>query len=387
MSGYEFMGEAPFKDIYIHGTVRDETGVKMSKSLGNTIDPVEIINEYGTDALRFSLISITASGQDVFLSKEKFELGRNFANKVWNASRFVLINLEENIKCDPGLKGIELTLADRWILSRLNRAIDSVTSSLENFRFNEAANTIYEFFWHELCDWYLEMVKPEMTKEEYKGTPRRKAIQAILIHCLDNSLRLMHPFMPFVTEEIWQNIPHEGESIMLASWPKPDKSLTDEKAEEEVNLAIGIISVIRNIRAEVNIQPQKLCKAIVACGSAKSRSNMEKSLGYIKNLAKLESLEISEKLKRPKASSVAVFGDCEICVPLEGLVDIEAEKKKMMAKAGELEKYVKSIESKLSNKNFADKAPKEIVEKEKEKLSEAKVSLGKIRENLKRLEN
>ena len=387
MAGYEFMGDAPFTDIYIHGTVRDETGAKMSKSLGNIIDPVEIIDEYGTDALRFSLISITASGQDVFLSKDKFELGRNFANKIWNASRFVLMNLEENLNFDFNFKKTELTLADRWILSRLNRAIASVESSLQSYRLNEAANTVYEFFWHEFCDWYLELVKPEMTKEEFKGTPRRKLVQMILVHCLDNSLRLLHPFMPFVTEEIWQNIPHKGESIMLALWPKADKALLDDKSEEELNLAIGIISAIRNIRAEVNIPPQKSCNAIVAAGSGKSRGAIDKSLDYIKNLARLGSLEVTDKLKRSKASSVAVFGDCEICVPLEGLVDIEAEKKKMMSKAGELEKYVRSIESKLGNKNFAERAPKDIIDKEKEKLSEVKVSLEKLKENLKRLEN
>ncbi|MFA6356441.1 MAG: valine--tRNA ligase [Candidatus Omnitrophota bacterium] len=386
MSGYEFMGDAPFKDIYIHGTVRDETGAKMSKSLGNSIDPVEIIDEYGTDALRFSLISITAGGQDVFLSKEKFELGRNFANKIWNASRFVLMNIEGGADQDIDLASADLSLADKWILSRLNRAVDSVTGSLEEFRFNEAANTAYEFFWHEFCDWYVELVKPEMTKDEFKGTQRKKIVQAILTHCIDNALKVLHPFMPFVTEEIWQNLPHEGGSIMASSWPKCDKGLFDDGAEQEMSLAIGIISVIRNIRAEFNIQPQKLCKASIAAGSGKSRDAITKSAEYIKGLARLESLDISDKLVRPKASSVAVFGDCEICVPLEGLVDLESEKRKMMLKIGELSKYTGSIEAKLRNKNFTDRAPREVVDNEKSKLAEANISLGKLKENLKRLE-
>ena len=386
MSGYEFMGDAPFKDIYIHGTVRDETGAKMSKSLGNSIDPVEIIDEYGTDALRFSLISITSSGQDVFLSKDKFELGRNFANKIWNASRFVLINIDDGADNRVDLGKAELSLADKWILSRLNRAVDSVTGSLEGFRFNEAANTAYEFFWHEFCDWYVELVKPEMTKDEFKGTQRKKIVQAILVHCIDSALKMIHPFMPFVTEEIWQNLPHEGNSIMASSWPKSDKGLYDDGAEQEMSVAIGIISVIRNIRAEFNIQPQKTCKAVIAAGSGKSREAVTKSSEYIKGLARLESLDISDRLTRPKASSVSISGDCEICVPLEGLVDLESEKRKMMLKIGELSKYTGSIESKLRNKNFTDRAPREVVDNEKNKLAEANISLEKLKENLKRLE-
>ncbi len=395
MSGYEFMGDAPFKEIYIHGTVRDATGAKMSKSLGNIIDPVEIIEEYGTDALRFSLISITASGQDVFLSKEKFELGRNFANKVWNASRFVLMNLGEEISPSPlssphkmgrGMgEGLdEYTLADRWILSRLNRTIESVTNSLENFRFNEAANTVYEFFWHELCDWYVELVKPELTN---KTTPRRKMIQAVLLRCLEDSLKLLHPFMPFITEEIWQNLPHKGESIMISEWPKINKVLLDDTAETEINLAIGVIVAIRNIRAEVNLQPQKLCNAVVSVSDKKGLVVLEKCGGYIKTLAKVESLEIGQKLKRPKASSVAISGGCEIYVPLEGLIDLEAEKRRMMGQIGALDKWITSIESKLNNENFVARAPKEIIEKEKLKLGETKVTLEKLRENLKKLES
>ncbi|MDD5073084.1 MAG: valine--tRNA ligase [Candidatus Omnitrophica bacterium] len=380
MAGYEFMGDAPFRDIYIHGTVRDETGAKMSKSLGNIIDPIEIIDEFGTDALRFSIISITAVGQDVFLSKEKFQVGRNFANKIWNASRFVMANLSEDVDTDLCVlyKNADLTLADRWILSNLYSTLEGLEKALGSYRFSEAANLLYDFIWHKYCDWYLEIAKSRI---------KEKNTQVILYKVLEKSLRLLHPIMPFLTEEIWSILPHKRDSIMVQPWPHLQKDLIDKKAEEEMDLAIGIITVIRNIRAEVNIPPQKSCKAIVAAGSAKSRAAIDKSLDYIKNLGRLESLEVTEKLKRPKASSVAVFGDCEICVPLEGLVDIEAEKKKMMSKAGELEKYVKSIESKLNNKNFVERAPKDIIDKEKEKLSEAKVSLGKLRENLKRLES
>lgn len=382
MAGLEFMKDVPFKDVYIHGTVRDATGTKMSKSLGNIIDPVDIIEEYGTDALRYSLISITASGQDVFLSRDRFELGRNFANKIWNASRFVLINLDENLKCEFDFKKTDLSLADRWILARLNRAIDSVTKALTNYRFNEAANTVYEFFWHEFCDWYVELIKPEMAKDK----SRRKTVQSILVYCLDNSLRLLHPFMPFVTEEIWQNLPHEGESLMTAKWPKSDKAFFDDKAEEELNLLIGIITSIRNIRSDVGVPPQKLCNVLIATTSSKKSAAINRYLGYIQCLTKVESIGVYKKIKRPKGSSVAVFGGCEICVPLEDLIDLDAEKAKLKRQISETDNRIKSIEIKLKNKDFLKKAPEEIVSSERAKLKELNNTLNKLKENLKRLE-
>ena len=380
MSGYEFMGAAPFKDIYIHGIVRDETGTKMTKSLGNIIDPIEVIDEFGADALRFSIISITAVGQDVFLSKEKFQLGRNFANKIWNAARFVITNLSEDVDTDLCVlyKNSDLPLADRWILSNLYTTLQDLDKALESYRFNEAANLLYDFIWHKYCDWYLEIAKVRI---------KEKNTQIILYKVLEKSLRLLHPVMPFITEEIWAGLPHKRESIMIQPWPHIQKELIDKKAQADMDLAIGIITAIRNIRAEVNIPPQKSCEALISAADKKDLAVLEKCGDYIKSLARVGSLEIGQRLKRPKAYSVAVFGDCEICVPLEGLVDIEAEKKKMAARIGELEKYVKSIEGKLANKNFVERAPKEIIDTEKAKLGEANVSLAKLKENLKRLES
>ncbi len=266
MAGMEFMGKIPFKDIYIHGTVRDETGAKMSKSLGNIIDPLDIIEEFGTDALRFSIISITATGQDVFLSREKFALGRNFANKIWNASRFVLMSMREPVPSPsislrtgtersrsassqlPVPSEKDLSLADRWCLSRLNRTTESVTRALEGYRFNEAANMLYEFFWHQFCDWYLELAKPEIEKERVRG---------ILIHVLEKTLRLLHPFMPFVSEEIWQMLPHEGPSIMVAPWPEVDRGLIDVDCEREMDLIMKEVTVIRNMRSDWKVPPSK----------------------------------------------------------------------------------------------------------------------------------
>lgn len=383
MAGYEFMGELPFRDIYIHGTVRDETGAKMSKSLGNIIDPVEIIEEYGADALRFSIISITASGQDVFLSKEKFELGRNFANKIWNASRFILLNLDENAPPSRGEDKGNYTLADKWILSRLNNTVDSVTKSLKDYQFNEAANTIYEFFWHEFCDWYVEVVKPEMTNSALKGSARKKLIDSVFIYCLENSLKLLHPFMPFVTEEIWQNLPHAGESLMIAEWPWQKSGVRDEAAEKEFGFAIRVITAIRNIRAEKNVLPQKLCNVVLLTKDTVTQDTFNKSQNYIKLLAKVDTIEIGKE--RPQDCSVAVVGDCEICVILEGLIDLEIERKRLMAQIVSLEKIAASRELKLNNENFVNRAPKEIVENEKNKLQEDYTAIRKFKESLERI--
>jgi len=248
MAGLEFCKEVPFKDVYIHGTVRDKTGTKMSKSLGNTIDPLEIIKEYGTDALRFSIVSITAAGQDVFLSKDRFESGRNFSNKLWNVSRFLMMNLE------PGITGTlddikieSLTLWYRWLLTSFNRAIEDATKSLESYRFNDAANAAYDFIWHKYCDWYVEISKVSI---------KTKQTQAILYAVLKASLQLLHPVMPFITEELWQGLGCK-DSIMVSSWPKTDKRFIDAQASDCMEKIIAIIAAIRNIRAEMNI-PNKL---------------------------------------------------------------------------------------------------------------------------------
>lgn len=378
MAGYEFMGDAPFKDVYIHGTVRDETGAKMSKSLGNIIDPIEIIDEFGADALRFSMISITAVGQDVFLSKEKFESGRNFANKIWNAARFVLNSLSEDVDTDLCVlyKSADLTLADRWIISNLYMTLQDLNKALESYRFSEAANLLYEFIWHKYCDWYVEIAKNRI---------KEKNTQIILYKVLEKSLRMLHPIMPFITEEVWTLLPHKRDSIMVQPWPHLQKDLIDKKAEGEMDLAIGIITAIRNIRAEVNIPPQKSCKAIVSTMSDKDLATVKKCEDYIKSLAKVESLEAGRNARGPKASSVAVFGNCEIFVPLEGLIDFEAERKRIMGQIADIEKWQGSTEAKLKNENFVKRAPADVVAAEKAKLSEIKTSLEKLKENLKRI--
>ena len=386
MAGMYFMKEIPFRDVYIHGTVRDITGTKMSKSLGNTIDPLEIIDKYGCDALRFSIISLVATGQDVFLSKDKFESGRNFANKIWNAARFILMNLDRQ-KVDPALarkggvnvdlcvfsKGIT-ELKDKWILSRFYSALDSVTKSLDNFRFNEAAKNIYEFFWHEFCDWYIELSKKTISTT---------TTQVVLYKVLEKTLRILHPLMPFIAEEIWQNLPHDGKSIMVSSWPHMQKQFIDKKAEHQMQTIISCITVIRNIRSAWQIDPAKRIEAKIRVAKKPLADLLESNAPYIRDLAKVESLEITEKLKRPRLSAVGVVPDMEIFIPLEGIIDVQKEAARLKQKIKELENIFQNTNKKLKNKQFLSKAPKEIVAQEKEKAKQLKESLKKLKDNLK----
>ncbi len=411
MSGMYFMKEIPFRDVYIHGTVRDITGTKMSKSLGNIIDPLEIINQYGCDALRFSIISLVATGQDVNLAREKFASGRNFANKIWNAARFILMNLDSSkLIAQKQSKGKKLqslkqnlSLADKWILSRFYSTLDNVTKSLDNFRFNDAAKTIYEFFWHEFCDWYIELAKPILVNSKQLTVDSKKqkeTTQIILYKVLEKTLRVLHPTMPFITEEIWQNLPHaplddggwwvgcsltghDGKSIMVSSWPHMQKQFVDKKAEHQMQIIISCITVIRNIRSVWQIEPAKRI-TVTICVTKKALENLLNShASHIKDLARIEKLEIGQKLKRPKSSAVAVVADIEIFVPLEGIIDVKKEAKRLKEKLQSLENIWQNTEKKLKNKQFLSKAPEEIVAQEKEKKKQLKDSIKRLKDNLK----
>jgi len=373
MAGYEFTGDIPFKDVYIHGTVRDIEGKKMSKSLGNIIDPLEIINEYGTDALRFSLISITAQGQDVFLSKERFEQGRNFANKIWNASRYILMNLEAGqIKADlcEFYKNEDLSVINRWILSRLYSTLKEVIQDLGAYKFNEAANLLYSFFWHEFCDWYLEMIKPDIKRAEN---------QVVMYKVLEKFLRAMHPFMPFITEEIWQMLPHTGESIMTQPWPHIQEKLIDSKTEEKMALLFEIITAIRNMRQDVEIPVTAKINVVIASSKKENREIISQLASHIENLAKTAQVKIEERYAHTRSSITNVIKDTHVTIPLEGLVDIEKEKKKTEAKIINTEKEISAKEKTLSNREFVNKAPADIVEKEKTRLAELTEALKKLK--------
>jgi valyl-tRNA synthetase len=375
MAGLEFMKEVPFKDVYIHGTVRDIEGKKMSKSLGNIIDPLEIINEYGADALRFSIISITTVGQDVFLSQEKFEMGRNFANKIWNASRFVMMNLEPdkiNVDLCVFFKKDDIDIAQRWILSRFYSNLKQVNRLLDSHKFNEAAALLYAFFWHEFCDWYLEMAKLRI---------RDPSTQVVMYKLLEKSLRLLHPFMPFITEEIWQRLPHEGSSIMTVPWPHTQEELVDKNTEADMEVVCNIITAIRNLRTEVEVPADKRINVVLFTTEKKSLKVLSLTVDYIKQLAKLENLDLESKPVSLKSAVSELVNNVHIFIPLEGVLDLEKERLKVHAQLEKINAEIIAKGKLLKNKEFIKKAPQDIIagsRKRLEELKEAQKKLEKI---------
>ncbi|MEI8175610.1 MAG: valine--tRNA ligase [Candidatus Omnitrophota bacterium] len=392
MAGLKFRHEIPFKDIYIHGTVRDSSGKKMSKSLGNVIDPLEIINEFGTDALRFSMISMTAAGQDIFLSKQKFEFGRNFANKLWNASRFIMMNLRpEEIKTDLCVYAAttELNLADRWILSQFYRTLQKVQDSLEEYRFNEAAATLYDFIWHQFCDWYIEFSKPQIGERH---------TQVVLYKVLEKTLRVLHPFMPFITEEIWQNLndvtghpsavsgaQDAPASIMISSWPHLQQQLIDPAADGAFATLIEVIVSIRNIRASWNINPKEALEVHIKA-PAPVCETLKKSEVYLQNLAKASTVTASPHLVKPSKSATAVIREVEVYVPLALLIDFDEERSRLRQKIDEISRSTRGIEARLADDHFVGKAPAAIVEKERQRLAELSQTRTRLEANLRDLE-
>ena len=379
MAGLEFMGDIPFKDVYIHGTVRDQTGVKMSKSLGNIIDPLEIIDGYGTDALRFSLIAITATGTDVFLSKEKFELGRNFANKIWNASRLILMNLKEKSAehdlCQIYAKE-QLALPERWILSRLYSIIDKVNRAIDKYRFNEAGNLLYEFFWHEFCDWYLEIIKERFSD---------KNSQIIAYKILEKSLRMLHPFMPFITEEIWQRFSSKSGPIATQGLPHLQRQMIDGKTESQMQILINLITTIRNVRANWNVDNYKKIDIVLRISDSKIRKILEKNSNIVKNLAKIENLTIKKSIRPPANSARGVVEKIDFCVPLVNIIDISKEKERIKNQIKNQRELLVAINKRLKNKQFLKKAPKEVVLKEKKRQEELKEKVIKLKKIIKDL--
>ena len=388
MAGLEFMGEVPFSDIYIHGTVRDAKGIKMSKSLGNGIDPLDIISEYGTDALRVSMILVTPEGQDPCISFNTFQIGRNFCNKLWNASRFIFLNLKswkpekDKIKIESS-EGLEL--ADRWILSRLNQSIRQVKELLRTYRFNSIIKTLYDFVWHDFCDWYLEIIKPRLKLSE--DDPDHLEAKRVAIWVLDNILRLLHPFMPFITEEIWHHlyqIDINDYTNTLTKQPSPlsQKNLIDYKLEERMETVQGVVYAIRNIRSEMNVSPQKKADVLIKVESQNILKIIEENKDYIINLGKVKTLKIGKKIKKPIKSASAVIKKAEVFLPLENLIDPEIEQKRLQK---EIEKYTELLEKtikKLSNDDFLKRAPKQIIEKEVAKKEDYQKIIEKLEKNL-----
>ncbi|MBW7997307.1 MAG: valine--tRNA ligase [Candidatus Glassbacteria bacterium] len=382
MAGLEFMGDIPFSDVYFHGTVRDDTGRKMSKSLGNAVDPLEVIEQFGADAMRFTLISITATGTDVYLSEEKFHLGRNFANKLWNASRFVMMNFGDGFEPTPLVKlslDGDKFLPERWIVSRLQTVAAETTSALDAFRLNDAAGLVYRFIWHDYCDWYIELTKGRM-----EGKPGQ-TVRSVLWHVLESALRLLHPIMPFITEDIWQRLPHQGDSILEREWVAPEDSLIDTEAVGEMELLQEIITAVRTIRSEMNVPPGSKAGLFVVPADEETRRVIETHADYVHSLAKVDKLQFIAPEQKPGASGVAVIGGSELFVPLEGLIDLDKEREKLAREADKLRGLLTGIEKKLANGNFVSRAPAEVVEKEREKQETMRETLDKVEKNIEQL--
>ncbi|MGE4293006.1 MAG: valine--tRNA ligase [Desulfovibrio sp.] len=365
MMGLQFMDEVPFRDVYIHALVRDEEGKKMSKSTGNVIDPMDMIDKYGTDATRFTLCAFAAMGRDIKLSEARIEGYRHFVNKIWNAARFALMNLPEELpKVDPAeAQG----LANRWILNRLEEVKDEVRSAVEGYRFNEYAQSLYRFIWNEFCDWYLEMIKPALYGEDEAA---KAATQKVLATVLTETMVLLHPVMPFVTQEIWSVLPGTpGEDIAVQPFPAVRPQCRDEKSVAAMELFQGLVSAARNIRTELHIEPQVKLDMLVRTASDEDRAVIEDNAELVRFLARIENLQAGAEVKGPRASGSAVVRGNELFIPLEGKVDFEAELARLDKKLTKLEKDLSGVEKKLGNQGFVSNAPAEVVEKEKEKLA------------------
>jgi len=393
MLGMEFMGREPFSDVYIHGTILDEQGRKMSKSLGNGIDPVDMIARYGADAVRFSLVMLATEGQDLKLSESKFEMGRNFANKIWNAGRFVLMNLADGAagSAEPG--PAERAFEDRWILSRLQHAVESVTDCLDAFRTHEAAQTLYDFFWHEFCDWYLEIVKPRLDGKD--GAAARQT----LVHVLDASLRLLHPFLPFVTEELWQHLKERAgeaglpaaeamdrEALIVAAWPQSHPVDRDVETEDQMTLLQDVVRATRNVRKEKGIRDRAAVLVTLATPDAPTDALIERHLDFLLRMANLEGLTHGVQATKPPRCATSVVGTIELFLHLEGHIDIEAERTRLGKQQADVERRIEAAEAALHNTAFLSNAPDDVVQQKMGRAEELRAQLTKIIQNLADLE-
>ncbi|MCG8515938.1 MAG: valine--tRNA ligase [Halanaerobiales bacterium] len=379
----EFMEEVPFRDVYIHGLIRDAQGRKMSKSLGNGIDPLEVIEQYGADALRFALITGNTPGNDMRIREEKLEASRNFANKIWNASRFILMNISGLDFTSIKRQDLNYTLADRWMISRLNRVIGSVDQALTIYNFGEASKVLYDFIWSEFCDWYIELIKPRLYQDQDRQA--KQTAQYVGAVVLESILRLLHPVMPALTEEIWQQLSiGSGESLMIASWPRVDDEVIAEESEARMNTIMGVIKAIRNLRNEMKVNPGKRIKAILHA-PAEQLTILEEGYNYIKDLARLKELVLAGSgavKNKAEKSSTAVVSGIEVILPLAEMVDLEKEIERLEKELGTTEFEIKRAESKLANQGFVSKAPVQMVERERAKLQEYREKKEKLQRRL-----
>jgi valyl-tRNA synthetase len=401
MAGTEVMGEiphpdgtprsgiretVPFRDVYFTSIIRDMKGRKMSKSLGNSPDPLDVIREYGADALRFTILYLAPLGQDVLYSNDKCEIGRNFANKIWNAGRFLLMNKQQLGNPTPGPLTAHMDLADRWILSRLHSTAGELGRSLAEFEINQSTKILYEFAWHDFCDWYVEMIKGRLYGSDEPDDVKRAVLDRA-IGIFDQLLRMLHPFMPFVTEELWQHLAERpaGDSIMVAPFPQKEDRWIDKKTEEEMAFVQDAINSIRNVRGELSVPPSRDIRLIISFADSSREEVVLKYAGYFQRLARVIEISRLKDTSKPRHSASAVLGGGELFIPLEGIIDLAEERQRLQKEIDRVEGLLRSTEAKLSNRNFTDRAPREVVAKEEEKLQNFKATLEKLKKNVDRL--
>jgi valyl-tRNA synthetase len=383
MAGYEFMGDQPFTDVYIHGTVRDAEGIKMSKSLGNGIDPLLIVDQFGADALRISLILATPDGQDPWIGQNSFELGRNFNNKIWNASRFVMMNLGDDPLDLDNLPKDKLILIDHWILSRLGKTINAVNRNFDDFKLNTAAKVLYDFVWKDFCDWYIELIKPRF----YDGTDEEKqTARQVAGYVLKRILVLLHPFVPFITEEIYHQLT-DNSTIMKGPWPEYDDSFENDELESRLARIQLVVNTIRNIRAEMNVPPGKRADVLIRIEDEELGRVLEEYYDHYKGLAKIESISIATDVKKPAMSASGVIPGAEIFIPLEGLINIDSERTRLSKELGNLKNQLEKLSRKLANADYLANAPADVIDRDRAKKTDFENRVEKLNQNLEQLMN
>ena len=380
MSGYEFKGEIPFKDVYFTSILRDETGKKLSKSLGNSPDPFELFEEYGTDAVRFGTMLMAPQGLDVLFAKERLEVGRNFMNKLWNACRFIQLNIPENWNDDIKLDFKNLDLPEKWILDQLSETINNFNNQIDRFYFNEAAKIIYDYTWNDFCDWYIEIIKIRFYNQDEH---QKNIARSVAIKCIKSIITLLHPYTPFITEELWSYFKENSQSdLIISSWIKPKAFKKSKNIQKEMDFLKSIVTSIRSIRSRMNVPFSKKVDLTVRCDKkVEVTFNNHKSL--ITSLANLNNISLGEKIERPSQSSTAVVEGAELFVPLGGLIDIDEEKARMEKRILEINRLLSSINGKLANENFINRAPESVIMKEKSNLNKLTDELEKVNSNLK----
>ncbi|HEY0672445.1 MAG TPA: valine--tRNA ligase, partial [Longimicrobiales bacterium] len=393
MSGIEFMGEIPFTEVYLNGTVRDAQGRKMSKSLGNGIDPLEVVRLYGADALRYTVISGSGLGTDLLLNhenlEETFAPGRNFANKVWNAGRFALMNLQAAEVPTIDAVRPQLEVADRWILSRLSVAVRDVTRSLESFRFQEAAETVYHFFWSELADWYLELIKPRFFPDA--DAQSTAAAQATLVEVLDTVLRLLHPLMPFISDALWRKLPavsgaRRQESLVIESWPQEHAERIDADAEAQMNALMELIGSVRNLRSEYAVPPAREIRIRISRAAAPLAAALQAEERALRRMARVEGIDAGDGGTTAKGGAHAVLrAGGEVYIPLEGLIDLDKERERLQKELTRIDGQLRGTEAKLGNEQFVGKAKPEVIEREREKARSLRQQYEQLADKLKAL--